>query len=56
VYNIDLVAAALQGYNGTLFMYGQTGAGKTFTMLGQAYREMTTDPNIQKFIRDSILE
>jgi hypothetical protein len=24
----------LQGYNGTIFAYGQTGAGKTFTMFG----------------------
>jgi centromeric protein E len=26
--------AALQGYNGTVFMYGQTTSGKTYTMLG----------------------
>ena len=25
---------ALEGYNGTVFAYGQTGAGKTFTMVG----------------------
>ena len=24
----------LQGYNGTIFAYGQTGTGKTFTMEG----------------------
>ena len=24
----------LQGYNGTLFAYGQTGTGKTFTITG----------------------
>ena len=30
----DIVSAALQGYNGTVFCYGQTGAGKTFTMTG----------------------
>ena len=24
----------LQGYNGTIFAYGQTGAGKTFTIQG----------------------
>jgi len=24
----------LQGYNGTIFVYGQTGAGKSFTLLG----------------------
>ena len=30
----DVVASALEGYNGSIFMYGQTTSGKTFTMLG----------------------
>jgi len=30
----DVVTAALDGYNGTIMCYGQTGAGKTFTMTG----------------------
>lgn len=30
-----LVEAVLNGYNGTIFAYGQTGCGKTFTMLGK---------------------
>uniref|UniRef100_A0A8C7BT45 Kinesin-like protein n=1 Tax=Neovison vison TaxID=452646 RepID=A0A8C7BT45_NEOVI len=30
----DLVAQALDGYNGTIMCYGQTGAGKTYTMTG----------------------
>ncbi|NXH81241.1 KIF9 protein, partial [Edolisoma coerulescens] len=30
----DLVSKALQGYNGTIMCYGQTGAGKTYTMMG----------------------
>ncbi|KAH3708306.1 kinesin-like protein KIF9 isoform X2 [Dreissena polymorpha] len=29
-----IVTSALDGYNGTLMCYGQTGAGKTFTMCG----------------------
>jgi len=29
-----LVDAALQGYNATIMAYGQTGAGKTYTMHG----------------------
>ena len=29
-----LVNSVLQGFNGTIFAYGQTGAGKTFTMEG----------------------
>jgi len=31
----DLVQAVLEGFNGTIFAYGQTGTGKTFTMQGQ---------------------
>jgi kinesin family protein 3/17 len=30
----SLVENALEGFNGTIFAYGQTGAGKTFTMVG----------------------
>lgn len=30
----SVVEAVLSGYNGTIFAYGQTGAGKTFTMEG----------------------
>lgn len=29
-----IVESVLQGYNGTIFAYGQTGTGKTFTMEG----------------------
>jgi len=31
----DLVQSVLDGYNITIFAYGQTGAGKTFTMMGK---------------------
>ena len=31
-----LVDSVLQGYNGTIFAYGQTGTGKTYTMEGIA--------------------
>lgn len=36
-----IVAAALHGFNGTIFAYGQTGSGKTYTMSGgpQHYSE-----------------
>jgi hypothetical protein len=30
----EIVMSALNGINGTIFMYGQTGAGKTYSMLG----------------------
>ena len=29
-----VLESVLQGYNGTIFAYGQTGTGKTFTMEG----------------------
>ena len=31
----NVVLSALQGINATVFMYGQTGAGKTYSMLGE---------------------
>ena len=31
----DTVDEVLQGYNGTIFAYGQSGSGKTFTMYGK---------------------
>ncbi|KAI8503019.1 Kinesin-like protein kif3a [Branchiostoma belcheri] len=37
VYNLvarPIVESVLEGYNGTIFAYGQTGTGKTFTMQG----------------------
>jgi hypothetical protein len=30
----DVVGSIVDGYNGTVFAYGQTAAGKTHTMLG----------------------
>eukprot|EP00250_Pteridium_aquilinum_P033345 c5481_g1_i1 orf=2-517(-) len=30
----DIVASAVKGFNGTVFAYGQTSSGKTFTMRG----------------------
>ncbi|CAD7923220.1 unnamed protein product [Amoebophrya sp. A25] len=30
----NLITSILKGYNGTVFAYGATGAGKTFTMIG----------------------
>jgi hypothetical protein len=31
-----LVENVIEGYNGTIFAYGQTGCGKTHTMMGPA--------------------
>ena len=39
VYNrsaSDLVTRVLDGYNGTVMAFGQTGAGKTYTMTGSS--------------------
>jgi len=33
----DLVQAVLDGFNGTIFAYGQTGTGKTYTMQGTSH-------------------
>lgn len=35
----DIVESVFQGYNGTIFAYGQTGCGKTHTMLGDPASE-----------------
>jgi C-terminal processing protease CtpA/Prc len=35
----DLVNNTLIGYNSTIFSYGQTGAGKTYSMIGEATEE-----------------
>ena len=29
-----IIKKVVEGYNGTLFLYGQTTSGKTYTMLG----------------------
>ena len=31
----DVVSGVMNGINGTIFAYGQTGAGKTYTMSGE---------------------
>lgn len=31
------------GYNGTIFAYGQTGAGKTYTIQGPGFEDATAD-------------
>ena len=40
-----LVEQVLAGYNGTIFAYGQTGCGKTHTMMG-----VPQDPQLQGII------
>ncbi|ELT91901.1 hypothetical protein CAPTEDRAFT_165042 [Capitella teleta] len=42
----DLVQAVVDGFNGTIFAYGQTGTGKTFTMQGK----LSNDPDLKGVI------
>ncbi|KAK6743937.1 hypothetical protein RB195_010934 [Necator americanus] len=51
VYNVaarPIIENVLKGYNGTIFAYGQTGTGKTFTMTGDLER-----PELQGIIPNS---
>ena len=41
----QLVENVLEGYNGTIFAYGQTGCGKTFIMMG-----VQDDPELRGII------
>ena len=40
-----IVDSIFQGYNGTVFAYGQIGCGKSFTMMG-----IFNDPNLRAVI------
>ena len=41
----DIVDSVMEGYNGTIFAYGQTGCGKSFTMMG-----VPSDPKLSGII------
>ena len=43
-----IINKVLQGYNGTIFAYGQTGTGKTYTMAGAK-----TSPQLRGIIPNS---
>lgn len=45
----SVVDNALQGYNATIFAYGQTGAGKTYTMYDLLRVKMLFDALILRF-------
>lgn len=44
------------GFNGTVFLYGQTGAGKTFTMLGGNHNSLFKETNIQGYIKQALTD
>ena len=51
----DITKSVLEGYNGTIMAYGQTGAGKTFTMSGGStnYKQRGITPRcIQHIYRE----
>ncbi|KAG0005163.1 hypothetical protein BGZ80_002236 [Entomortierella chlamydospora] len=52
----DLVKSAMEGYNGTVFAYGQTSSGKTYTMSGTD-KQMGITPraveDVFKYIREN---
>lgn len=68
----EMITQLMDGYNGTLLCYGQTGAGKTFTMTGttenykhrgviprsisQVYKEISDRPEHSITVRISYLE
>lgn len=41
---VDPIKNALQGFNSTVFIYGMTGAGKTYTMFGNIGSVTTKGP------------
>lgn len=43
---IPIVNEVLEGFNCTIFAYGQTGTGKTYTMEGECKRSKVTYHNI----------
>jgi len=67
-----IVDSVIEGYNGTIFAYGQTGTGKTHTMEGQpepkelrgiiprafeqVFKQIDGTPNVQFLVRVSFLE
>lgn len=42
-----IVDSVMEGYNGTIFAYGQTGTGKTFTMEGKDWDQGITPRSFQ---------
>ncbi|KAF9120162.1 hypothetical protein BGX30_003334 [Mortierella sp. GBA39] len=59
IYNTsvkDLVLSAMEGYNGTVFAYGQTSSGKTYTMSGNETQPGITPRAVEdvfKYIREN---
>lgn len=50
-----LAQAALEGYNACIFAYGQTGAGKTFTMQGRGL-EKDSDDSVHRGLQPRVFD
>ena len=48
-----IIEDVFKGYNGTVFAYGQTGAGKTFTMEGNSIRKRWPRGRVRRFEQKS---
>lgn len=55
---VSVLDSSLDGYNGTVLAYGQTGAGKTFTMSGgkDSYKSRGVTPRSIAYIFKRIRE
>ena len=50
-----IALSCLTGYNGTIFAYGQTGAGKTFTILGTSIENSSDFFNSSEYLKRGLL-
>ena len=48
----EIVSSAVRGVNGTIFAYGQTSSGKTFTMMGGGLKQPSVHGIIQMAAKD----
>ncbi|RLN26448.1 hypothetical protein BBJ28_00008910 [Nothophytophthora sp. Chile5] len=51
----DAIVAAMEGYHSSVFVYGQTGTGKTYTMQ-DIFAHIARHPNLEFLLRFSYLE
>ena len=49
---LPTIENVLNGFNSTIFAYGMTGAGKTYTMFGDIYNTSVWLNNFLKFFKD----
>lgn len=52
----DMRESLMEGFNCTCFVYGMTGAGKTYTMFGDICNYMTMHSNVKGLIMLSLRE